>query len=196
LKKKFQNKIYSNQKEYTILKKKCFSLTNFSNDKQTQESLKNDLQKISSHETNKVLVYAQLKKTNHFHYIIIIIKRIKLLYLEFVCFNLVGGLIYVRLRRSTSTNHFHSHLFPKVDQADSWSSCSLLLNVITCSSVFLIPFLGVAANLQWQKDPESSEQWIAEAKQVMFLTHFHLSFPSSSFQRIWMRFVSVIWKKE
>jgi hypothetical protein len=35
---------------------KCFSLTNFSNDKQTQKSLENDFLKINFRETNMALV--------------------------------------------------------------------------------------------------------------------------------------------
>jgi hypothetical protein len=44
------------------LTRKCFPLTNFSNGKQTQESLESDFPEITFQETNMVLVKTVFKK--------------------------------------------------------------------------------------------------------------------------------------
>jgi hypothetical protein len=43
----FQENTFLETKPNFSLTEKCFSLTNFSNDKQTQENLKNDFSKIT-----------------------------------------------------------------------------------------------------------------------------------------------------
>jgi hypothetical protein len=48
----FQENIFLETKPNFPLTGKCFPLTNFSNDKQTQESLKSDFSKTTFHETN------------------------------------------------------------------------------------------------------------------------------------------------
>jgi len=59
----FQENTFLKTKSNFSLTGKCFSLTNFSNDRQTQKSLKNNFSEITFKKTN----IAYLRKQNLYH---------------------------------------------------------------------------------------------------------------------------------